>query len=78
MCFSMIKKRDARTNLASVVNEGKLDFVVGSFNNICDLGRYPSLFLICEPDPGSLAVNVLCHGPGGCRDVVRRSLLVLG
>ena len=61
------KKGDARTDLAPVVDEGKLGVVTRPFDNICDLGRYPSLFFIREPDPGSLAINVLCHGPGGCR-----------
>jgi hypothetical protein len=58
-------KRNAWTNLAPVVDKGKLDFLVRTSENICDLSGNPSLFFICEPDPGSLGVNVLCHGPGG-------------
>lgn len=58
-------KRDAWTNLAPVVDKGKLDFLVRASENICDLSGNPSLFLIGEPDPGSLGVNVLSHGPGG-------------
>jgi hypothetical protein len=61
-------KRDAWTDLAPVVDKGKFDFVARASDNICDLCGNPTLFFICEPDPGSLAVNVLCHGPGGRRD----------
>jgi hypothetical protein len=58
-------KRDAWTNLAPLVDKDDPDFLVRASEGICDLGGNPSLFFISEPDPGSLGVNVLCHGPGG-------------
>jgi hypothetical protein len=65
--FASVIKRDAWTDLAPVVDKGKLDFVARPPGNICDLSGNPALFFVCEPDPGSLGVNVLCHGPGGRR-----------
>jgi hypothetical protein len=70
-------KRDAWTNLAPVVDKGNLDFLVRAPKNICDLSGNPSLFFICEPDPGSLGVNVLCHGPRRSRRDDCLALLVL-
>jgi hypothetical protein len=70
-------KRDAWTDLAPVVDKGKFDLVIGTPENICDLCGNPTLFFVCEPDPGSLGVNVLCHGPGGRRDDCSTSLLPL-
>ena len=68
-------KSDAWTDLAPVVNKGQFDFLVRVPENICDLSGNPSLFFICEPDPGSLGVDVLCHGPGGVVVMIgRRSL----
>ena len=64
---SVIIKRDAWTDLAPVVDKGKFDFIVRALEDICDLCGNPTLFFIGEPDPGSLGVNVLCHGPGGRR-----------
>ena len=66
--FASVIKRDAWTDFAAVVDKGELDFVIRAPENICDLCGNPTLFFICEPDPGSLGVNVLCHGPGGRRD----------
>jgi hypothetical protein len=67
--------KETWTNLAPVVDKGKLDFLVRAPENICDLSGNPSLFFVCEPDPGSLGVNVLCHGPGGVVVMIaRRSL----
>jgi hypothetical protein len=70
-------KRDAWTNLAPVVDKDNLDFLARAPENICDLSGNPSLFFICEPDPGSLGVNVLCHGPRRSRRDDCSALLVL-
>jgi hypothetical protein len=70
-------KRDAWTNLAPLVDKGNLDFLVRASENICDLSGNPSLFFIGEPDPGSLGVNVLCHGAQASRRDDCSALLVL-
>jgi hypothetical protein len=70
-------KRDAWTNLAPVVDKGELDFLVRAPEKICDLSGNPSLFFICEPDPGSLGVNVLSHGPGGVVVMIAAFLVFL-
>ena len=68
-------KRDAWTDLAPVVDKGQFDFLFRAPENVYDLSGNPSLIFICEPDPGSLGVNVLCHGPGGVVVMIgRRSL----
>lgn len=43
------------------VYETKLNAVVSSFGNRDDLGGYPGLILILEPDPRALAVYVFRH-----------------
>lgn len=59
------------TDLSPLVHEGQLDLVVG-LDDVGNLCGNPAMVLVSEPNPGPLAVDVLCHRPSWQRGVVVR------